>query len=345
MTTGSLGVDESHRPRTDLRIESRSNHPEKPVISIVVPVYRSESTIDELCRRVSATLNQLNLSHEVILVEDCGGDHTWPVCKGLAEADQHIKAIRLRRNYGQHNALLCGIRAASGDIVVTIDDDLQNPPEEIPRLLDQLNRGYDVVYGTPTQMETTRVRRWAGSFTKRSIRQLGGFDAASEASSFRAFRRELADSFDAFRYPHANIDVLLSWGTENFTSVPVRHDARTHGQSGYSTFKLIRHAINMITGFSASPLKVASLAGFGAGIFGFLLMLYVAGSFFLFGQQVPGFAFLASSVALFSGVQLFCIGIIGEYLGRLYFGSMGKPDYVVAEQAFPPARPIEDPRF
>jgi undecaprenyl-phosphate 4-deoxy-4-formamido-L-arabinose transferase len=315
-------------------------------VSVVVPVYRSATTLAPLCERIGQTLVGSGCRYEILLVEDCGGDNSWQVCRLLADAVPEVRALRLRRNFGQHNALLCGIREARGAVIVTLDDDLQNPPEEIPRLLEALDEGFDVVYGVPERQETTVSRRLSSIAAKRAIQQIGGFDAAPEVNSYRAFRADLARAFDDYRSPHVNIDVLLSWGTERYTSRTVRHEPRTVGQSGYSTFKLIRHALNMITGFSTSPLKVASFVGFGTGMLGVLMMLYVVATFVIRGQTVPGFAFLASSVALFSGVQLFTIGILGEYLGRLYFGTMGKPDYVVAERSAdrPDARPAERPR-
>lgn len=316
--------------------------PSSPAISIVVPVYRSEHTVGRLHDRIRRTMVQAGLGYEIIFVEDRSMDGSWIACRDLARSEPSVRAIRMRRNSGQHNAVLCGVRAARGRTVVTLDDDLQNPPEEIPNLLDRLDDDVDVVYGTPIRQETKPWRRVASRGTKVALARVGGFPAATFVSPFRAFRTELRDSFETHRSPHVNVDVLLSWATDRFVSLPVRHDRREHGDSGYSTYRLIRHAANMITGFSSVPLKVASILGFGSSLLGIVLLAYVLIRFLVAGQAVPGFAFLASSIAIFSGVQLFTIGIIGEYLGRLYFGSMGRPGYSVAEIVAGPPLAVTD---
>jgi len=296
-------------------------------LSVVIPVYRSQATLPELYRRLVAVLESLEPSFEIVLVEDCGGDNSWGVIQELARKDGRVRGIKLARNYGQHNAILCGIRAAKGEFIVTIDDDLQNPPEEIHKLLSRLNEGYDVVYGSP-QFETHGFfRDMASRVTKLALQGAMGVESASKASAFRIFRTRLRDAFDAYRSPAVNLDVLLTWGTTRFSSVEVRQDGRTVGDSGYGLKKLITHAINMMTGFSVLPLQVASVLGLVFGCLGFLVLAFVVGRYFLEGNAVPGFPFIASIIAIFSGVQLFALGIIGEYLARMHFRSMERPPY------------------
>src|SRR5208283_2234323 len=233
------------------------------------------------------------------------------------------------RNYRQHNAVLCGIRLARYDTIVTIDDDLQHPPEEIPKLLERLAQGYDVVYGTPMNERHGLWRDAASRITKVALQSAMGADIARSVSAFRAMRTELRDAFVAYCGPFVSIDTLLTWGTTNFTSVPVRSDARFSGRSNYTLRKLVVHAFNMMTGFSTVPLQFASWIGFAFTAVGFCVLLYVIGRFLIHGGSVPGFPFLASIVALFSGAQLFSLGIIGEYLARVHFRVMDKPPYVV----------------
>ena len=298
-------------------------------ISAVVPVYRSQAMLPELHRRLVAALEQIGRPFEILLVEDCGGDDSWSVIEQLAAADPRVRGLRLARNYGQHNALLCGIRAARGELVVTLDDDLQNPPEEIHRLLARLDEGYDVVYGSPQAETHGFLRDQASRITKLALQGAMGVDSASKVSAFRVFRTRLRDAFAAYRSPSVNIDVLLTWGTTRFGSVLVRQDERAVGDSGYTLRKLINHAINMMTGFSVLPLQVASVLGLAFGSMGFLVLLYVLLRYLVQGSAVPGFPFLASIIAIFSGVQLFALGIFGEYLARMHFRSMERPPYAL----------------
>ena len=298
-------------------------------ISAVVPVYRSQAMLPELHRRLVAALEQIGRPFEILLVEDCGGDDSWSVIEQLAAADPRVRGLRLARNYGQHNALLCGIRAARGELVVTLDDDLQNPPEEIHRLLARLDEGYDVVYGSPQAETHGFLRDQASRITKLALQGAMGVESASKVSAFRVFRTRLRDAFAAYRSPSVNIDVLLTWGTTRFGSVLVRQDERAVGDSGYTLRKLINHAVNMMTGFSVLPLQVASVLGLAFGSMGFLVLLYVLLRYLVDGSAVPGFPFLASIIAIFSGVQLFALGIFGEYLARMHFRSMERPPYAL----------------
>ena len=298
-------------------------------ITAVVPVYRSEGSLRELHERLTGVLSSIASEYEVIFVEDCGGDRSWGVIEQLARDDPHVRGLALSRNYGQHNALLCGIRAARYDIVVTLDDDLQNPPEEIPKLLAKLDEGYDVVYGAPEREQHGFLRDRASQITKIALQNAMGAQTARHVSAFRAFRTQLRDGFERYCSPYVSIDVLLTWGTTRFTHLKVRHDARTVGTSNYTIRKLITHALNMMTGFTTIPLQLASLAGFAFSLFGLAILAYVLLNFLIRGGNVPGFAFLASIVAIFSGVQLFALGIIGEYLARMHLRTMDRPAYLV----------------
>ncbi len=310
-----------------------------PGISVVVPVYRSEAILPELVRRLSEVLPGLAANYELVLVNDCSPDGSWEVIGQLAGQYPWIRAINLMRNYGQHNALLCGIRATRYGVIVTMDDDLQHPPEEISKLLAVLDEGYDVVYGRPAQEQHGLFRDLASLSTKLALQGVMGAEIARQVSAFRAFRAEVANACAHYEGPFVSIDVLLTWGTNRFAATPVRHEPRAQGTSGYTFRKLVTHAMNMMTGFSTKPLQIASLIGFGFTLFGFGVLCYVVGRYFLQGTPVPGFPFLASIVALFSGAQLFALGIIGEYLARMHFRSMQKPPYVVRSDAGRSNRP------
>ena len=300
-------------------------------ISIIIPVFRSQECLSELHHRLTEVLVSQNLSFEILFVEDCGGDNSWQVIKEIACRDQRVKGFRMMRNFGQHNALLAGIREARGNVIATLDDDLQHPPEELPRLLQQVHNGYDVVYGSPERQQHGVYRDMASQITKIVLQSTMGAKTARHVSAFRVFRTELRRAFEEYRSPSVNIDVLLTWATTRFTAIPVRHDARKYGQSGYSARKLVKHAMNMMTGFSTMPLKLASVIGFLFAIFGGVVLAYVLVAYFIFGDAVPGFPFLASIIALFSGAQLLAIGIIGEYLARIYQRTIERPPYLLRD--------------
>jgi undecaprenyl-phosphate 4-deoxy-4-formamido-L-arabinose transferase len=299
-------------------------------VSVVVPVYNSQESLPLLIERLEPVIRPEQTGSEVILVDDGSVDQSWQVIERLAIAHPFVRGMRLMRNYGQHNALLSGIRAAHHDVVVTIDDDLQNPPEEIPKLLSRLDEGYDVVYGTPAREQHGLWRDVASRTTKLVLQKAMGAATAEKISAFRAFRTRLRESFEAYRGPYVSIDVMLTWGTTRFALVVVRHEPRMIGVSNYTLGRLVRHAVNMLTGFTAIPLRLASIVGFVFTGVGFLLLMFVIGRYLIEGTEVPGFAFLACTVTILSGAQLFVIGIIGEYLARMHFRLMDQPAYVVS---------------
>lgn len=326
--------------RAELR--SMGDPDDRPSISAVVPVYQSAQILPELHRRLRLALEALTSDFEIILVEDGAQDDSWSVITDLARIDRRVRGLRMSRNYGQHNALLCGIRAAKYEVIVTLDDDLQNPPEEIHKLLDPLADGAHVVYGKPAEEQHGFWRDQASRISKLALQSAMGADTARNVSAFRAFRTWIRDAFASYRGPDVSIDVLLTWGTTRFDHVEVNHQPRLIGESSYTLRKLITHAFNMMTGFSTLPLQVASIIGFiftlfGVGVLGLVIATYIANG----GAAVPGFAFLASIVAIFSGAQLFALGIIGEYLARMHFRTMDRPTYLVSEitgeRAAPPA--------
>jgi undecaprenyl-phosphate 4-deoxy-4-formamido-L-arabinose transferase len=302
-------------------------------ISIVVPVFNGELTLQQLISRLEPVLTSQASSYEVILVNDGSHDKSWNIICDLATQYTWVRGIDMMRNFGQHNALLCGIRAANSEIIVTIDDDLQNPPEEIPRLLDKLAEGFDVAYGTPHKEQHGLWRDLASQITKMVLQGAMGAKIARNVSAFRAFRAQVRDAFANYQGPFVSIDVLLTWGTTRFAAIPVNHDPRRIGVSNYTFRKLITHALNMMTGFSTLPLQIASIVGFGVTLFGIGVLLYVIGRYLIVGGSVPGFPFLACIIAIFSGTQLFALGIIGEYLARMHFRMMDRPTYVVRSTA------------
>ncbi|HWA26779.1 MAG TPA: glycosyltransferase family 2 protein [Lacunisphaera sp.] len=304
--------------------------PLPPGLSLVVPVYNSGRILPNLVARLAPVLARLGRPHELILVNDGSKDDSWAVVEALAAEHAWVRGIRLMRNYGQHNALLAGIRAARHDTVMTMDDDLQHPPEEVPVLLAAFAPEVDVLYGTPQQQQHGLLRDLSSAVTKLVLKGAMGAETARLVSAWRVFRTDLRAGFATYNSPFVNIDVLLTWSAHRFAAVPVRHEPRESGNSNYTVAKLIRHTLNMMTGFSVLPLQLASIVGFAFTLFGMGVLAYVVGRYLLFGSTVAGFPFLASIIAIFSGAQLFALGIIGEYLARIHFRTMSRPAYTVA---------------
>ncbi len=304
----------------------------KPSISVVVPVYNSELILPDLIKRMQPVLAQICSEYEVIFVNDASRDRSWNVIQEHSSRLDWVRGICLMRNYGQHNALLCGIRAARFEIIMTMDDDLQHPPEEIPKLLDKLLEGYDVVYGYPQHQPHGFLRGMASEMTKLALQNSMGADTARHVSAWRIFRTEMRNAFAGYHSPFVSIDVILTWATTRFVAIQVRHDPRAHGQSNYTVYKLFTHAMNMVTGFSTLPLQLANLLGFICTGFGGLVLIFVVGRYLIHGTGVQGFTFLASTIAIFSGAQLLALGIIGEYLARMHFRTMERPPYTVREE-------------
>lgn len=307
-------------------------------ISIVVPCYNSQQSLPLLLQRIQMAMENAGRRFELILVDDSSPDETWNVIQELAAGHANVRGMKMIRNFGQHNALLCGIREAQYPVTVTMDDDLQNPPEEIISLVQELERGFDVVYGNPTKRSHGLFRNLASDLTKFTLRSVMGTRTAQNVSPFRAFRTPLRQAFADYRGPYVSVDVLLAWGARRYSSVKVSSAQRQFGASNYTLRRLISHAIDVMTGFSTVPLKIASIAGFAFMLFGLAVLGWVLTRYFIHGGSVPGFPFLASVIAIFSGVQLFALGVFGEYLGRIHVRTLDRPTYIVENWTEPRVR-------
>ncbi len=297
-------------------------------LSVIIPVYNSGDILPTFAERLGASLKEICREYEVLLVNDGSGDNSWGVIQDLARKYPFIRGINLMRNFGQHNALLCGIRAARFEYLVTMDDDLQHPPEEIYRLVDEIGKGFDVVYGIPQKLVHSPWRNFSSKFTKYFLAKVLGISRIKYLSAFRIIRRDIREAFVNFDSPSVIIDALLTWGTNNFGIVEVNEQHRSIGHSNYTLAKLIKVTMVVLTGFSTFPLRFASILGFAFTLFGIAVLVYVLARTVSEGS-IPGFPFLASIVSIFSGVQLFTLGIFGEYLARIFTRSMNQPTYMI----------------
>jgi undecaprenyl-phosphate 4-deoxy-4-formamido-L-arabinose transferase len=312
---------------------------ERRGVSVVVPVYNSAATLELLIERVTTALELTHEPFEIILVNDGSRDDSWNKIKNLAQRDARVFGVNLMRNFGQHNALLAGIRTSQYTVTVTIDDDLQHPPEEIVKLLAKLDEGYDVVYGVPKRLPHSPWRNFTSWLMKQLMSRAMNIEGSRRIGAFRAFRTDLRNAFSRYRSPMVSLDVLLGWGTTSFGWVKVKHDPRRVGKSNYNLRKLLHHALTITTGFSTGPLRFASFIGFAFTAFGLAVLSYVIALALLQGS-IPGFPFLASIISIFSGAQLFALGIIGEYIAIAHQRMMDRPIYVIREHAhsYEPAR-------
>lgn len=299
-------------------------------VSVVVPVYCSESTLGELVFQICTVLDE-KLNYEIILVDDGSQDDSWSRILQLSKSNSRVFGIRLGRNVGQHGALLAGVRRSHFCYTVTLDDDLQNPPSEVPRLLGALAAGFDVVYGVSPTLQHSKWRIFSSQTVRFFFRHFLRYSEAKNISSFRAFRTELRSGFSNELGPNISLDSLLTWSTSSFTTVQVRHEKRSSGRTNYSFLKLVKHLVDSITGYSIVPLRLAIAIGSIVCLLGSLLLLWVTLVPLLTQQSVPGFPLLASSLAIFSGTQLLMLGILGEYIGKIHFRVMNKPTYLISE--------------
>lgn len=302
----------------------------KPSVSVVIPIYRGEPTLKPLVDDLHSELKRICARFEIILVNDDSPDKSWNIICKLSKTYPEVAGISLMRNYGQHNATLCGVRAARYPICVTMDDDLQHPPREIAKLLPKLDEGYDVVYGTPIKQPQGFFRNMLTAITKKTLSYVMRIPTFRDFSAFRCFRTDLRKAFEQFQSPNVTLDVLLSWATTRFVAVPVNIEPPPEHRSNYNLRGLIRYTVLVLTGFSTAPLRFASIVGFVMTLVGLGVLIYVI-AIFIFAGSIPGFPFLGAIIAIFGGTQLFALGIFGEYLARIFTRSMDKPTYVVSE--------------
>jgi undecaprenyl-phosphate 4-deoxy-4-formamido-L-arabinose transferase len=296
-------------------------------LSVVIPVYRSAPLLEELTRRLVRVLDGTGMSYEIIFVDDGSPDGSWQVLRGIRERHpDRVVAVQLMRNYGQHNALMCGFRHTRGEYVVTMDDDLQNPPEEIPKLIDAITANdLDLVYGSYGAKKHSPWRNLSSWVVNTFYRRV--FRSTVTVTSFRIIRRCLLESIFSYTLNFTFVDGLLAWNTQRMGEVPVEHLPRAQGRSGYSLARLTLLALNLFTNFSLLPLQLVSVLGLVAAAFGLCLAGVYLVRYMLHEIVVPGYASTIIAVLVMGGVQLLALGIMGEYLGRLHLNVNRKPQY------------------
>lgn len=309
-------VEEGKRERLDL--------------SVIVPILNEAPTLEELADRLIGTLHRLGKSYEVIFVDDGSTDDSAKLLKGLYELHATIKVIRLNRNYGQHLAIFAGLERARGEIVVTLDGDLQNPPEEIPRLLEKIQEGYDVVCGQRTSRQDSLRRKVLSYLVSKLASRLVGVPMRDYGSMLRAYRRPVIEQLLRCQDRSLYIPALANAFAASATEIPVEHRRRTAGSSRYNVFGLLRLTADLVTGFSLLPIRLISLMGTVLALLGASCGLYIGLQSWRGAVQTMPMALMAL-LLLVGGLQLLAFGVIGEYVGRACMEVRRRPRYGIQE--------------
>jgi len=305
-------------------------------LSIVVPVYRSAPILPELVEQIHAEMVKEGLADtfELLLVSDASPDNSWQVIRTLAESHPFIRGISLRRNFGQHNAIMAGLNHVRGDFVVLMDDDLQHPPHAIGDMLRALQEGYDVCYTHYLNRQHAVWKKLGSQFNDWVATHLLGKPAGLYLSSFKGLRREIVAEVIHYDGPYAYVDGLILDVTRSITTIDIEHGARHEGEGNYNLARSIGLWLKMATSFSVLPLRLASFAGFALAGLSLLMILYVIVEKWLHPELPAGWASLIATVLFIGGIQTLCLGMMGEYLGRTYLKLNHKPQFVVGSKTW-----------
>jgi len=301
--------------------------------SVVTPVYNAERSLEELAERLTTVLSGTGKPYEIIMVDDGSRDRSWEIMQGLAGRIPEMTAVRLIQNVGQGGATLCGIAHACGEYIVTVDDDLQFAPEDIPVLIDALaaNPDVDVVMGTPERKRHAAWRRFGSCVVNRINASVFGLDDSLVLSSFRVMRRPIAQAICEIRNPRPAVGPLLCSVTTRIKNASVQHGTRATGRSGYTLSKLVGLSISRVVNYSTLPLRILGLIGMlGVAVSTVLGMLFFA-RYLIAGARVPGWTTVVLLLLGISGFNFFAFGVIGEYLLRVLQSSQGRPQYIVRD--------------
>ena len=296
----------------------------------MIPVYNEAANLHALWRRLIPVIDASNREFEIVFVDDGSSDDSLAMLREFSAADARVRVVELARNFGQHSALLAGFRQCRGDIVVTLDADLQNPPEEIPRLLEAIDEGNDVVGGWRKDRQDRTYRRVASRMQNRLTSMIVGVPMHDYGCMLRAYRRHIIDTVVACDEKAAFVPALANSFAKRVTEIPVAHAERTGGHSKYNVFRLAHLSLNLITGFSLLPIRALSLTGFGIFFLDAIFAAVLLAHRFIYGPQQEGALWTLFAVLFFFvGLIFLALGLIGEYIGRIYLEVRRRPTYLV----------------
>lgn len=302
------------------------------LVSFVIPCYRSEKTLPAVIEEINNKMNSMaSYCYEIILVNDSSPDNTIDTIRNLCRKYDNITGIDLAKNFGQHAALMAGMRQAKGDIVVCLDDDGQTPADEVDKLLNKLNEGYDVVYASYGKKKHSLFRNFGSKVNELMTRVMLGKPKELYISSYFAAKRFVVDDMLRYEHSYAYVIGLVLRATKNITNVEVKHRSRTEGASGYTLKKLLGLWFNGFTAFSIKPLRIATIIGVLCAGGGFSYGIYTIVKRLLLPDIQAGFSALMSMLVFMGGMIMLMLGMIGEYIGRIYISMNNSPQYVIRE--------------
>lgn len=304
---------------------------ENTEVSIVIPLYNEAINIEKLHERLSNTLESMGISYEIIYVDDGSADGTTEILRRLHSQDRKIKIIIFNRNYGQHAAVVAGFERALGEVIVTLDGDLQNPPEEIPKLVAKIQEGYDVVGGWREGRQDPVIRRILSYMINRVTSVIIGVRMRDYGCMLRAYRRSVVERICQCQEISSFIPVLANAFAGSVAEIPVAHSPRRSGRSKYTPFRLLRLNFDLLTGFSLLPIQAVSFAGVIISFLGIGFGSFLAVRRLFVGPEVEGVFTLFAILFFFVGLQILALGLIGEYIGRIYMEVRRRPRFVVKE--------------
>jgi undecaprenyl-phosphate 4-deoxy-4-formamido-L-arabinose transferase len=305
---------------------------DKPYISVLIPVLNEEESLRELQERIQKTLESIQKPFEIIYINDGSTDRTESVLDGFHEHDRTVKVIEFSRNFGQHMALFAAFGYARGDIIVTIDADLQNPPEEIPKLIAKIEEGYEVVGTYRKKRKDSLFRRIASIIVNKITSRLVGVKLKDYGCMLRAYRRNIIDQLNMCTESSSFIPALANTFAKKIVEIEVEHEERKKGTTKYSIFRLLRLNFDLMTSFSLLPIQVIGVLGVIIALLGLIFAVFLIIRRFVVGPEVEGTFTLFGILFFFIGIQIFALGVIGEYVGRIYQEVRRRPRFVVKRE-------------
>lgn len=310
---------------------SQETTPQEPYLSVVIPVFNEEDNLEELQARLAASLDRAGYAWEVIYVDDGSKDRSWELLEAFNRLDSRVRLVRFNRNYGQHMAVFAGFERVRGQVVATLDADLQNPPEDVPKVVAKLEEGFDVVGGWRQNRRDSVLRKWPSRLVNLVTSRITGVELRDYGCMLRAYRREVVEAMNQCQETSSFIPALANTFARKVAEIPVGHAQRKGGESKYGIWRLMKLHFDLMTGFSVLPIQMVSILGAMVALVGLAFGLFLFARRLIVGPEVEGVFTLFAILFVFVGVQILGLGLVGEYVGRIYREVRRRPRFIVSE--------------